>query len=106
MSPYTLAAWQPLVGGRFAVLAPNGPSVPMTLREAKALAPRSQASGPISGESFSLVFVRTAARSLASGSYTLTHPKLGQVDLLLTPFGMTSGPARYEAVVNRYTVSP
>ncbi|MEO7555500.1 MAG: hypothetical protein ABIV94_02695 [Acidimicrobiales bacterium] len=104
-SPFTLAAWLPLVGRRFAVVQANGASVPVTLREATALTPRSQTSKPITGESFSLVFIGSGTKSFASGTYTLTHPSLGPVALLLTPFGMAAGPARYEAIVNRYTVA-
>jgi hypothetical protein len=52
-------------------------------------------------EQFSLIFRGVAAPWLQQQSYTLTHPRLSEIEVFLTPLGPDADGMRYEAVFSR-----
>jgi uncharacterized protein DUF6916 len=50
------------------------------------------------GGAFSLLFVSPPGPFLSQAIYTLTHPKVGTLELFLVPIGPTHGGNGYEAV--------
>jgi hypothetical protein len=51
--------------------------------------------------SFSLKFTGAASKPLLQGTYTLSHVRLGRLDLLLVPMGRQGVRLAYEAVINQ-----
>lgn len=49
---------------------------------------------------FSIIFREAARTYVPQSIYTLTHPKLGQLDLFLVPIGPDLHGMRYQAVFN------
>src|SRR4051812_29343833 len=74
-------------------LAAGGAELELTLIEVKRLGTALRQGG-----AFSLLFVAAAGPFLPQATYTLTHPKLGTIELFLVPIGPSHGGNGYEAV--------
>ncbi len=83
----------PLVGTDFSVHRPGAGTLRVKLIQAQQL--------PSVGEAFSLLFHGRARAGVASGTYRLEHPSLGDFDVFLSPVGRGVKGLDLEAVINR-----
>jgi hypothetical protein len=72
---------------------------PVGTRTVRLVAAPAAAKGAAAERQFSLQFDDRAPKPLSEGIYSVRHPRIGAVELFLTPVGPGTG--RYEAVVNR-----
>jgi hypothetical protein len=91
--PLSRSRFAPLVGSTFRLAGPSGS------RAVRLVAAPTTAKGADAERRFSLQFDDRARNPLSAGIYTLRHPRIGAVELFLSPVGSTAG--QYEAVVNR-----
>lgn len=97
VGPLRFADFRAQVGTVFTVRDREGRARVLRLAEARETPVVSAVPGL--GESYSLMFRGGRGPRMASGTYALRHPGIGEVDLFLHPVG--SGRA-YEAVVNQW----
>ena len=83
----------PLVGTDFRVHRPGARTLRVKLVQARQL--------PRVGDAFSLLFRGRARAGVASGTYRLEHPSLGEFDLFVSPVGRGVKGLDLEAVINR-----
>ncbi len=83
----------PLVGTDFRFHRPGTRTLRMKLVQARQL--------PRVGDAFSLLFRGQARAGVASGTYRLEHPSLGEFDLFVSPVGRGVKGLDLEAVINR-----
>ncbi|WP_300466568.1 hypothetical protein [Breoghania sp.] len=87
-----LSAFTPLVGETFRVKVESG-EMDLVLHEANALGMAVREGG-----AFSLIFLNSEEEQLAQQLFTLHHPALGDLQLLLVPLGPLGEAMAYEAV--------
>lgn len=84
------------VGDRFDAAVDDGSTAPLVLAEAiEGTAPGGTGPEGQARLQFSLVFA--GPLGLSQGTYRLTHPELGDLDLFLVPIGRDGEGVRYEA---------
>lgn len=76
----------------------DGAALDLTLSEVQPL--HSHASDTTSRTPFSLLFTADAPPILMQGTYHLTHPAMGALDIFLVPVAGDDTSAAYEAVFN------
>jgi hypothetical protein len=109
LETFTLQTFVPLRGNTFGLTSPNDGPVLLELAEARSLgAPPASARresssvsaspGGTTREPFSLTFAGPREPLLGQGTYTLSHPTLGEFDLFIVPVERDADGMRYEAV--------
>lgn len=98
MNPaFDLAVFSQCVGECFGVKPSTDRQVMLTLLEATPLVPHR---GAPRQDPFSLVFRAARGTALGQGSYTLAHPRLGEMTLFLVPIGPDHEGEALEGVFN------
>jgi hypothetical protein len=90
----TAADFEPLIGSAFAVDRAGGGAA------AELVSVTPGRAGPGGRVGFSLVFRAATPAAWGQGTYPLTHPRLGRLDLFLVPVGREAGGLLLEAVFN------
>ncbi|WP_321503845.1 hypothetical protein [Breoghania sp.] len=87
-----LRVFEPLIGETFRLSCDVG-DMDLVLHEAQALGPSIRSRG-----AFALVFRAAPERPLSQQLYTIHHPALGNIQLLLIPIGPQGDALAYEAI--------
>jgi hypothetical protein len=95
----TCADFSPRVGAPFDLSVPDGTTVALELVEAReGTAPGGVGPDGQERRQFSLLFRGPAAPFQPQGTYRLSHPDMGELDLFLVPIGPDAVGMQYEAV--------
>jgi len=87
-----------LRGQTFVLAEADGATRDLELVEVRDLGRRRTAEGELSN--YALTFLARTPEALPQGTYRLTHPALGSMDVFVVPIGRDAAGVRYEAIFN------